>query len=102
MSWWEARPIARSRIFPRSWQIVTIRPIGRESHQINPPQRVIPNIRIGVESTPQPNRITADVPPNLGIVIPIPVVEEPALGIEITALGVFVVRGGSFFLQISG
>src|SRR5712692_2126087 len=41
------------------------------------------DIHIAVHPSPQPNRITCDIPPCFGIIIPIPVIVKPRLPIEV-------------------
>src|SRR5690606_9671519 len=50
---------------------------------INPHYWIPPNIGIGVRSTPQPNRITLQIPPDPRVVVPVQVVPEPRFAVEV-------------------
>ena len=56
-----------------------------QSNWINPINR-IRRIYIDIQLTRKPNRILADKPPHLRIILPIPVVVQPGFHIEVLAL----------------
>ena len=53
--------------------------------RINPPHR-IRRIRIDIQSTRKPDRVFADKPSDLRIIVPIAVVVQPGFGIEVLPL----------------
>lgn len=78
----------RCRVERRVWTVGTLANgwiIILQPFWVNPAQRIPSHIGIGINPSPQPNRITLDIPPYRRIVIPVHVVRQVGLGVEVLA-----------------
>ena len=55
----------------------------RQPYRVNPFQWIPPDIGVGVDAAPEPNRIALDIPADAWIVIPVHVVGKVGLGVVV-------------------